>query len=94
MTFAEKKIELLEMVPDFAKELAPVYKHLKWFWKPKEKKFIPQAKDIEKTLKRLIDDLTPGHTVGTGGLFVYHDVDERVMGMLFSVERWIHTDEE
>ena len=92
MTFSKKKEELRRMIPDFARELAPVYEHLKWYWKPKEEKFIPQAKDIEKTLRILIDDLTPRHSVSTGGLLVYHDVEERTMGMLFSVERWIHMD--
>lgn len=74
MNTKEIKSDLLEMVPEFAKKVQPLYQQLHWHWnRGSEEPFIPQVEDIEETLRDLIAGLDEDFASEcTGGLCVYH----------------------
>ena len=53
----EIRSTLRELVPDFAKRVAPIYKLLCWEWQPRDVCFVPTETDIAKELYRLIDNV-------------------------------------
>lgn len=73
---------------EFSLRLAPLYELLSWEWGSMG---VPNAKEIEKTLHELVDDLSEETTrVGTGGLWAYYEkptrVDSGEYGLSFIVD--------
>jgi len=93
MELEEIKSKLKEMVPDFARKVAPIYGLLGWEWSPgKSKPHIPSVGEIENTLYSLIEGLTEAYQVhGGGGLEAYYkqpDEDEPgYYGLRFVLEK-------
>ena len=76
MKSKEIRSQLRELVPDFAKRVAPIYKQLSWEWQPGKVRFIPTEEDIVAELYRMIDELglTNGDgSLATGGLKVFSE---------------------
>lgn len=74
--FAAAKASLLERAGTFAARVAPLYAALNWEWRGEnDRRYVPNASDIEVTLKRLIQESClyesrTGAWIGTGGLSV------------------------
>ena len=76
MELQKIRLQLKELVPDFAKRVAPIYKQLRWEWRPGNIGFVPSEDYVTRELYRLIGDveLDEGEgNVATGGLKVFSE---------------------
>lgn len=90
----QASVEDLEAaIPDFARKIAPVYSLLGWKWTPGASASVPNAAQIEETLRVLLHSAKKNDAgeCRTGGLAVWIDdsEEERCAGMSMTIAHYI-----
>ena len=87
------KQELKKLIPEFAKELAPVYEVLNWTWYFEETKDfrIPSVADIAELLFELLEEFKKeeGH-VSFGGLGVSYGEKDDFLSLEFTASKRVY----
>jgi hypothetical protein len=95
MKLERMKTGLNKLVPEFAKEVAPVYKALNWKWYDRDKPYIPDAKDIEEHAYKEIGEFSiedyDDEQIDDGSVEIFYnphaDEDYGEYGLRFVIEK-------